>query len=215
MKTAPLAMAFVAAAGIGLYAVKSDPVATSSDSSAPVTPQMLSIDSFNSGLKHLNNGDKASASLKPSDQKKSLDEYGKALKDFQKSVKLDPKNFKAFNGMGYAYRKTGDYEKALQNYDEALKLSPNFPDAIEYRGEAYLNLNRLEDAKKAYLSLYAGSRTHADLLLKAMKTWADKRHADPAGVDPSSLAAFEGWLHERAALAERTVDMARNSAPWR
>jgi tetratricopeptide (TPR) repeat protein len=215
MKTAPLAMAFVAAAGIGLYAVKSDPVATSSDSSTPVTPQMMSIDSFNSGLKHLNNGDKAAASLKPSDQKKSLDEYGKALKDFQKSVKLDPKNFKAFNGLGYAYRKTGDYEKALQNYDEALKLSPNFPDAIEYRGEAYLHLNRLDDAKKAYLSLYAGSRTHADLLLKAMKTWADKRHADPAGVDPTALAAFEGWLHERAALAERTVDMARNSAPWR
>ena len=215
MKTAPLAMAFVAAAGIGLYAVKSDPVATSSDSSTPVTPQMMSIDSFNSGLKHLNNGDKAAGSLKPSDQKKSLDEYGKALKDFQKSVKLDPKNFKAFNGLGYAYRKTGDYEKALQNYDEALKLSPNFPDVIEYRGEAYLNLNRLDDAKKAYLSLYAGSRTHADLLLKAMKTWADKRHADPAGVDPTALAAFEGWLHERAALAERTVDMARNSAPWR
>ncbi|HTL03512.1 MAG TPA: tetratricopeptide repeat protein [Vicinamibacterales bacterium] len=215
MKTAPLAMAFVAAAGIGLYAVKSDPVATSSDSSTPVTPQMMSIDSFNSGLKHLNNGDKAAAGLKPSDQKKSLDEYGKALKDFQKSVKLDPNNFKALNGLGYAYRKTGDYEKALQNYDEALKLSPNFPDAIEYRGEAYLNLNRLDDAKKAYLTLYAGSRTHADLLLKAMKTWADKRHADPAGVDPTALAAFEGWLHERAALAERTVDMARNSAPWR
>ena len=215
MKTAPLAMAFVVAAGIGLYAVKSDPVATSSDSSTPVTPQMMSIDSFNSGLKHLNNGDKAAASLKPSDQKKSLDEYGKALKDFQKAVKLDSKNFKAFNGLGYAYRKTGDYEKALQNYDEALKLSPNFPDAIEYRGEAYLNLDRLDDAKKAYLTLYAGSRTHADLLLKAMKTWADKRHADPAGVDPTALAAFEGWLHERAALAERTVDMARNSAPWR
>ena len=48
-----------------------------------------------------------------------------------------------------------------------------------------------------------------------MKTWADKRHADPAGVDPTALAAFEGWLHERAALAERTVDMARNTAPWR
>ena len=215
MKTAPLAMAFVAAASIGLYAVKSDPVATSSDSGTPVTPQMMSIDSFNSGLKHLNNGDKAGASLKPSDQKKSLDEYGKALKDFQKSVKLDPKNFKSFNGLGYAYRKTGDYAKALENYDQALTLSPNFPDALEYRAEAYLNLNRLDDAKKSYLSLYAGSRTHADLLLKAMKTWADKRHADPAGVDPAALAAFEGWLNERAALAERTVDMARNAAPWR
>ena len=32
-------------------------------------------------------------------------------------MKLDPKNFKAFNGLGYAYRKTGDYAKALENYE--------------------------------------------------------------------------------------------------
>ena len=123
--------------------------------------------------------------------------------------------YEAWNYVGYTSRKLGEYDKALQAYDEALRLNPSYGEAIEYRGEAYLNLNRLDDAKKAYLSLYAGSRTHADLLLKAMKTWADKRHADPAGVDPTALAAFEGWLHERAALAERTVDMARNSAPWR
>src|SRR5439155_13573405 len=173
------------------------------------------IDAFNSGLKHLNSGDKTGASLKPADQKKALDEYGKGLKDFQKAVKLDPKNYRAFNGLGYAYRKTGDYTKALENYSEALTLSPNFPDAIEYRAEAYLDLNRPEDAKKAYMSLFATSRTHADLLLKAMKNWADKRHADPAGVDPATLAAFEGWLHERASLADTTVTMARNATPWR
>ena len=218
MRTVPLALAFVAATSIGLLAVKSGPVSGSSDSpGTPVTPQMMSIDAFNSGLKHLTNGDKAGASLKAADQKKSLGEYGSALKDFQKAVKLDPKNYKAFNGLGYAYRKSGDYAKALDSYSEALKLSPNFPDAIEYRGEAYLGLNRPEDAKQAYLQLFAGSRTHADLLLKAMKTWADKRHADPAGVDPAALATFEGWLHERAALAERTVEMARNTpqGTWR
>jgi tetratricopeptide (TPR) repeat protein len=212
MRTLPLALVFVAAAAIGLSAIKGDP---SPSSSAPAsTPEMVAAGAFNSGLKHLTNGDKAEE--KP-DQKKSLDEYGKALKDFQKAVQIDPKNYKAFNGLGYAYRKTGDYTKALDSYSMALQISPNFPDAIEYRGEAYLALNRTEDAKQAYLTLFAGSRTHADILLKAMRAWAEKRHANPAGVDPAALASFEGWLHERAALAERTVNMARNApqASWR
>jgi tetratricopeptide (TPR) repeat protein len=216
MRTVPVALVFVAATSIGLFAVKSNPV-PSDTSGKPATPQSMSIDAFNSGLKHLTNGDKATASQKAGDQKKALDEYFKALKDFQNAVKLDPKNYRAFNGLGYSYRKTGDYAKALDNYSEALKLSPNFPDAIEYRGEAYLGLNKPDEAKQAYLLLFASSRTHADLLLKAMKTWADKRHADPAGVDPRTLAAFEGWLHERAALADTTVTMARNTpqGAWR
>jgi tetratricopeptide (TPR) repeat protein len=214
MRSFSLTAAFVTAASIGLCAVAGGPAATSSAPGVPMTPEMMSADAFNSGLKHLNNGDKAAVAKKP-DQKKAAVEYAKALKDFQNAVKLDPKNHRAFNGMGYAYRKAGDYAKALENYDAALALSPNFPDAIEYRAEAYLGLNKPEDAKQAYLSLFASSRTHADTLLKAMKAWADQRHADPAGIDPGALAAFEGWLHERAALAESTVDMARNSPRWR
>jgi tetratricopeptide (TPR) repeat protein len=215
MRTAPLTLAFVAAAGIGLLAVNSKPSDTSSTPSGrPATPEMMAADAFKSGVRHLDNGDKAD---QKANQKKALDEYGKALKDFQKAVQLDPKNHRAFNGLGYAYRKTGDYNKALDSYSTALQISPNFPDALEYRGEAYLGLNRTEDAKQTYLTLFASSRTHADLLLKAMKAWVEQRHADSVGVDPAALAAFEGWLHERAALADGTVDMARNApkGTWR
>jgi tetratricopeptide (TPR) repeat protein len=213
MRTAPFALAFIAASSIGLSAVNSGSPAPASMSS-PATPEAMAADAFNSGVKHLNAGDKAEQ--KP-DAKKSLDEYSKALKDFGKAVKLDPKNHRAFNGLGYAYRKTGDYNKALESYATALQLSPDFPDAIEYRGEAYLGLNRPEDAKQAYLTLFASSRTHAALLLKAMKVWVDQRRVNPAGVDPAAVAAFDGWLHERAALADHTADMARNSPPvsWR
>jgi hypothetical protein len=45
--------------------------------------------------------------------------------------------------------------------------------------------------------------------MKAMKGWVEKRHADSAGVDPAALMLFEGWLRERAELADRTVNMAR------
>jgi tetratricopeptide (TPR) repeat protein len=213
MRTASLALALLAASSVGLFAVN-NPSPSPAGSSGPATPEMLSADAFKSGSKHLSNGDKAELKT---DQKKALDEYGKALKDFQKAVQLDPKNHRAFNGLGYAYRKTGDYNKALENYGTALQISPNFPDAIEYRGEAYLGLNRTEDAKQAYLTLFAGSRAHADLLLKAMKAWVERRRTDPAGADPAAVTALDGWLHERTALAERTVDMARNTphVGWR
>ena len=205
--TLTLTAAFVVATSIGVFAVHKD----SSPSSSPDT---TSGAAFSSGVKHLNAGDKAE---QKAEQKKALDEFGKALKDFQAAVRLDPKNHRAFNGLGYAYRKTGDYNKALESYSAALQISPNFPDAIEYRAEAFLGLNRTEDAKQAYLALFASSRTHADLLLKAMKAWVEKRHANPDGVDPAALATFEAWLHERAALSERTVDMARNTphTSWR
>ena len=218
MRTLSLAVAFVAVSSIGLLAINSDapsPSAPSSSSSPSitVTPEMQSIDAFNSGVKHLNNGDKAG----DKNQKKALDEYGKALKDFQRAVQFDPKNHRAFNGLGYSYRKTGNYDKALESYDTALKLSPGFPDAIEYRAEAYLGLNRLDDAKSAYMALFATSPKHADALLQAMKTWVEKRHADPAGIDPTALSTFEGWLHERAGLAVTTQQMARQTttSDWR
>ena len=217
-----LALAFVAYTSIALLAVNGGPAPSSSDPNA--TPEMRAGSAFNSGVKHLNNGDKAelkAASAKGADADKAMkqarDEYLKALKDFQKAVELSPKMDRAYNGLGYAYRKTGDYAKALEHYDLALQISPDFADAIEYRGEAYLGLNRTDDAKQAYLKLFASDRARAEILMKAMKAWVEKRHADPAGVDPVVLTAFEGWLNERADLGERTIDMARVSRQtnWR
>lgn len=220
-RAAGLTLAFVAATGIGLFAVNGG---TASSDAPKASPEALATDAFNSGVKHLNNGDKAelkAATEKAANAQKATkqarDEYSKALKDFRKAVELSPKMHRAYNGLGYAYRKTGDYAKALENYNVALEISPDFFDAIEYRGEAYLGLNRTEDAKQAYLKLFAGERGHADILLKAMKAWVEKRHSDPAGVDPTALTTFEGWIRERADLADRTINMARNTpqTSWR
>jgi tetratricopeptide (TPR) repeat protein len=103
-------------------------------------------------------------------------------------------------------RKTGDYAGALENYDKALKLAPGFPDAIEYRGEAFLALNRIDDAKQSYLSLFATDRTQADQLLKAMNAWVAKHQAD-ATVDPGVVSSLDSWIKERAKLSSLTADM--------
>src|SRR5712691_10236484 len=103
-RTAGFALAFVAATGIGLFAVNGGG-APASDA-AKASPEAMATDAFNSGVKHLNNGDKAelkAATEKAANVEKAMkqgqDEYGKDLKDFQKAVALSPKMHRAYNGL--------------------------------------------------------------------------------------------------------------------
>jgi tetratricopeptide (TPR) repeat protein len=201
----------------------SAPSGGSSSSMPVVTPEQLAAQAYNSGISHKNKGLKleADAEKATKDKEKILgkakDEYGKALKDFKKALDLKPDAYQAFNGMGFALRKTGEPAKALEMYDKALALAPGFPDALEYRGEAYLALNRIDDAKAAYLDLFAKDREQAAQLMKVMTEWVAKRQADPAGVDPAAVAAFDTWIKDRAKLAALTVNMslASNHSAWR
>jgi tetratricopeptide (TPR) repeat protein len=217
---AALVVVYQVAAAANGTAVPSAPAPSGGTGPAPrtLTPEEMAVNSYNSGLDHRTKGakaeDKAASAKKDSDkakeEKKAREEYEKALKDFKKAAELNPSLPQAYNGMGFAYRKLGDYAKALENYDRALQLAPNFPDAIEYRGEAYLGLNRIDDAKQAYLALFAADRKHADLLMKAMTDWVAKKKVDPAGLDAAALTAFEAWIKERSGVAEQTRPMALN-----
>jgi tetratricopeptide (TPR) repeat protein len=212
--------ALLLAALVGTYQVAARASSSSMPASAgpaarTLTPEERAVESYNSGIAHRDKGlkseQKAAAAPdadRAKDQQKALDEYQKALKDFSRASELNPQLFQAYNGMGFAYRKAGDFAKALEMYDKALQMAPGFPDAIEYRAEAFLALNRMEDAKQAYLALFASDRHQADILMTAMTDWIARRRADAAGVDPAALTAFESWVKERGALANDTVQMA-------
>jgi tetratricopeptide (TPR) repeat protein len=214
------------AAAVGLWQMSaaangsSAPPSGSSGSSAmaPMSPEDRAIEMYKSGDAHRVKGRKLeqeTASKTGSDAEKSTakarGEFEKSLKDFQKASQLNPQLFQAFNGMGYGYRKTGDYAKALEMYDQAVKMAPGFyAEAVEYRAEAYLSLNRVEDARKAYLDLFAAERKQADALMVAMKNWIAARRATPAGVDAAVIDGFEKWVVERDAMAKETRLMALN-----
>jgi tetratricopeptide (TPR) repeat protein len=208
------------AAGANGSALPSAPSGgTSSSMPAMMTPEERAIEIYNSANDHREKGRKleVQALTKQGNDRdktvaKAKDEYGKALKDYRSAAKLNPKLFQAYNGMGYALRKTGDHAKALEMYDQAIKMAPGpYAEAIEYRGEAYLGLNRIEDARAAYLELFALDRKQADALMDAMKAWLEKRKTDPAGVDPSALSTFEKWVGERGEIAKDSQLMALSS----
>ena len=214
----PIQAALLLAAAVAMYqgrmSAEGTKMPSPSGSMRMATPEEMAVEAYNSGLSHRDKGKKAEQQLadaKESDrtkiEKKAADEFGKALKDFKRAADLNPRLYQAYNGMGYSYRKLGDFTKALQYYDKALELAPGFPEATEYRGEAYLALNRVDDAKKAYLELLASDRNQAALLMTAMKGWVEKRRTDAAGVDPSTVSALEAWILERSEAAKLTASM--------
>jgi tetratricopeptide (TPR) repeat protein len=198
------------------------PAPAPSGGSMPMrTPEEMAIAAYNSGVDHKDKGLKIEATAGPSiDAKerakvadKAKKEYEKALKDFKSAASNSPQMYQAYNGMGFSYRKTGDYAKALEMYDRALTLKPGFPDAIEYRGEAYLGLNRVDDAKQAYLEILAADRKQADTLMAAMQKWIEQKKASPAGVDPAVVSGLETWVKERGEIAKDTMAMGMSHGP--
>jgi tetratricopeptide (TPR) repeat protein len=180
------------------------------------TPEDSAKSAYNSGVHDIKKAqdyeaDAAKAS-KPEKSAKALDKahqyYSKSLEEFIDAVSQQPKMYQAWNYIGFANRHLGSFDAALSAYAKALELNPNYPDAIEYRGEAYLGLNKLDEAKEAYMSLFAQSRPLADQLMTAMRRWTDTRRTDAQGVPPEALEAFSKWVDERSGIAAQTASLA-------
>jgi tetratricopeptide (TPR) repeat protein len=138
--------------------------------------------------------------------------YRSALDQFQMAVNAKPDMYQAWNYIGFTQRHLGDYESALSAYAHALQLNPAYEEAIEYRAEAYLGLNRIEDAKSAYMDLFGASRPLADELMNSMRRWITERQSEPKGVSSDELAAFAQWVDSRATIARQTVSFAAGTS---
>jgi tetratricopeptide (TPR) repeat protein len=205
---AALAAVLVVLSGSGLLAIRPK---TEEKAAPGKSPEAVATEAIASGLKRLAKADE----LDSKNPRQARKDYEAALKDFQRAVKLAPDNYRAHNSLGYSYRKLGNFARALESYEQALKLAPTFSEAIEYRAEAYLGLNRLEEAKQAYMQLFVHDRATSHVLMKAMKTWVAQRRAAPAGIDAGTLDAFDAWVRERDTLAASVLNLGHNSPDWR
>lgn len=70
----------------------------------------------------------------------------KAIQDYNKAIRLNPKEFIFYYNRGSAYHDKGDLEKAIVNYDEAIRLNPKFVGAYLDRGLAYKKKGKLKKA---------------------------------------------------------------------
>jgi tetratricopeptide (TPR) repeat protein len=197
----------MSATGVLAIRAKTEPA----ESKAKASSEDIATEALNTGLKQLEKAD----ALEAANPKGARKEFEAAAKSFQTAVRHAPENYRAHNGLGYAYRKLGHYERALESYDQALTLAPSFTQAIEYRAEAHLGLNRLDEVKRAYMDLFVADRGASAVLMKAMKAWVDERRANPKGVNAAALDTFDAWVRERDALAAAVVNLGHNSPDWK
>jgi tetratricopeptide (TPR) repeat protein len=206
-------VALVAAQVIGLalvatpgWALFDDPKkAGEQKDAAPASPEAQAA--LDAGLAAVKEADAAAGDAPRKLPAAAKAAYAKAREQFGAATKADPNLAQAWNGLGYSSRKLGDYEAALAAYDKAIELRMGYPEATEYRGEAYLALNRTEDAKQAYLDLFAVNRELAGKLLDSMKKWA----ATP-GKKKDEVEDLNDFIQERTQIAAQTASLTREAA---
>lgn len=176
-------------------------------------PEDVARDKHESGLEDRDKGVKyeEKAAKQSNEEKrakylsKAQEEYGKAVANFNEAVENKPDFHQAWNDLGFVYRKSGDLDGSLRAYDKALELKPNYPKAIADRAESFLWMNRLNEAKQAYMHLFPRRRELADRLMGAMHAWVRTKKRDPDGVDPALVQDFAEWVAHRDELAQQTA----------
>ena len=208
-----LGSVLVAAGSVAMAGGGSAKDAISSRTTEPeqaLTPEQQAIEHYNSGISHRDRAwrlekkleaaaDKARAKL----EKKLRNSYRAAKAEFERAIRYVPTMYEAHSDLGYCLRKLGDYEASLEAYGRALDIQPGYAEAIEYRAEAYLGLNRIEDAKAAYIQLFGNAREQADKLLEAMGRFVEDDDA-AKNLAPAEFEAFARWVNERREIAGQT-----------
>lgn len=190
-------------------------------SELPRDPKAMAQDSYNRAIKYREKARQFEEQARAADsdkereklQQKATKEYERAIRTLSSAVDDDPSLYEAHSDLGYALRKTGQYEESLAAYNRALELAPSYVPAIEYRGEAFLGLNRLEEAKEAYMQLFRMDREQADDLMAAMQEWVEAHQAATEGVDPAKLEEFSSWVSERLDIVSQ-VGAGTGGASW-
>jgi tetratricopeptide (TPR) repeat protein len=193
-----------------------DPAGDSDSLPAKVEkPDASAKKAFDAGLKSLRKAKEyeEAAATAPNPDKKARaleklgDAYGKALDQFTEVLRNKGDMYDAWNNVGYVHLRLGAYAESVDDYNHALTLKPDLLDAIEHRGEAYLGIDRLDDAKSAYMDLFSHARPLADQLMLAMQQWLTDHRANANGMRVADVDAFDKWLQERDGIAKQTASL--------
>jgi len=77
-------------------------------------------------------------------------EYNKAIKSYDKALKLNPDDFYAWYYKGNAFYKLNQYNEAIKCFNKASELNPDYLYAWYYKGNTLINLKEYEEAIKCY-----------------------------------------------------------------
>ena len=79
-----------------------------------------------------------------------LEEYDSAIKNWEKSIEINPKYFFAYNNIGKAFLNLKKFNDALKNFNKTLEIKPDFFEALNNKGNVLTKLENYEEAIKNY-----------------------------------------------------------------
>lgn len=178
-------------------------------------PDAAARKAYSAGMKSLGKAkDQESAAAKaPNEEKKNAalekmnDAYGRALDQFTEALSNSGDMYEAWSNVGYIHLRLGAYAEAVDDYNHTLKLKPDLLEAIERRAEAYVAIDRLDEAKGAYMELFNHDRTLAARLMLTMQQWVTTHRTNPNGMRAGDVDAFDKWLRERDGIARQTASL--------
>jgi len=138
-------------------------------------------------------------------REKLEDEYGKALEQYTEVLRNKNDMYEAWSQVGFIHLRFGAFRESIDDYNHALALKPDLVEAIERRAEAFVAIDRLDEAKAAYMDLFFHARPLADRLMVNMQAWLQTHRAAAAGVRVADIDAFDKWLQERDGIAKTTA----------
>jgi len=219
-------MVLLAAVGLSNVALAGGGSSKPTDETAETetrTPEQEAAVAYNLGISARNKAWKLEKQLETATEPKQQEKLDKKLSkswktaeaNFERAVSKNPTLYEAHSDLGYCLRKQGRYDEALAAYDRALEIQPRYAEAIEYRAEAYLGLNRLDEAKQAYMLLFKGQSDQAPPLLEAMQQWVEAHSANPGNAAGADIEAFSAWVTERVEIADQTKSVSQlKDADW-
>src|SRR5712692_2691261 len=66
-----------------------------------------------------------------------LNQYDRAIADFDQAIELDPNSFHALSNRGTAYARTREYDRAIEDFNQAIRLNASYAITFNNRGSAY------------------------------------------------------------------------------
>jgi Tfp pilus assembly protein PilF len=73
-----------------------------------------------------------------------------AYVEFQKAIKLNPKNKETLNYLGYINATWGKHDEAIAHYKRAISIDPDYSEAMNNLGVAYLDIEKWDEAISAF-----------------------------------------------------------------
>jgi tetratricopeptide (TPR) repeat protein len=201
--------------GMGRPSAGVPPSEEMQSSPASDKPEAAAKKAYTAGMKSLAKAkdyESAAAGAQNPDKKSTAlekmgDTYNRALDQFTEALSNKGDMYEAWNNVGYIHLRLGAYAESVDDYNHTLALKPDLPEAVLHRAQACLELDRLDDAKSAYMDLFNHERPLADELMTAMQKWLSEHRGNANGMRAADVDAFDKWLQEREGIAKQTASL--------